>query len=167
MRVYQLIRVSEGRPTATSGHRTAHRKRWDDLERIMRMVSSAIPIITFRYYPYKRKKLTFWVSLLNGAFESFCIVIVFPLLVWLGASGSTSHTVSDRICNFLGDISYPLYIIHYPFMYLFYAWLIDTEKYTLVETWPVVLVLYAGCISVAYLCLKLYDIPVRKWLTNF
>ena len=63
MRVYQLIRVSGGRPTATSGHRTAHRKRWDDLERIMRMVSSAIPIITFRYYPYKRKKLTFWVSL--------------------------------------------------------------------------------------------------------
>ena len=30
----------------------------------MRMVSSAIPIITFRYDPYKRKKLTFWVSLL-------------------------------------------------------------------------------------------------------
>ena len=28
----------------------------------MRMVSSATPIITFRYYPYKRKKLTFWVS---------------------------------------------------------------------------------------------------------
>lgn len=27
------------------------------------MVSSAIPIITFRYYPYKKKKLTFWVSL--------------------------------------------------------------------------------------------------------
>ena len=27
------------------------------------MVSSAIPIITFRYYPYKLKKLTFWVSL--------------------------------------------------------------------------------------------------------
>lgn len=63
MRVYQLIRVSGWRPTATSGHRTAHRKRWDDLERIMRTASSAIPIITFRYYPYKRKKLTFWVSL--------------------------------------------------------------------------------------------------------
>ena len=31
------------------------RKRWDDLERIMRMVSSAIPIITFRYYPYKQR----------------------------------------------------------------------------------------------------------------
>ena len=63
MRVYQLIRVSGRRPTVTSGHRTARRKPWDDLERIMRMVSSAIPIITFRYDPYKRKKLTFWVSL--------------------------------------------------------------------------------------------------------
>ena len=65
MRVYQLIRVSGWRPTATSAHRTARRKRWDDLERIMRMVSSAIPIITFRYDPYKRKKLTFWVSLFH------------------------------------------------------------------------------------------------------
>ena len=37
----------------------------------MRMVSSAIPIITFRYYPYKRKKLTFWVSL---------VVIIFSLV---------------------------------------------------------------------------------------
>jgi len=71
MRVYQLIRVSGGRPTATSGHRTARRKRWDDLERIMRMVSSAIYIITFRYDPYKRKKLTFWVSLLF--FRILCI----------------------------------------------------------------------------------------------
>ena len=74
MRVYQLIRVSGGRPTATSGHRTARRKRWDDLERIMRMVSSAIPIITFRYYPYKRKKLTFWVSL----FLMLCDFDYFP-----------------------------------------------------------------------------------------
>lgn len=103
---------------------------------------------------------------LNGAFESFCVVLVFPLLVWLGASGTTSHRLSDRICNFLGDISYPLYVIHYPFMYLFYDWLINTEKYTLAEIWPVVIGLYLGCILVAYLCLKLYDIPVRKWLRH-
>ena len=103
---------------------------------------------------------------LNGAFESFCVVLVFPLLVWLGASGTTSHRFSDRICNFLGDISYPLYVIHYPFMYLFYAWLMNAEKYTLAETLPVVIGLYLGCILVAYLCLKLYDIPVRKWLRH-
>ena len=47
--------MQEGHPTATSGHRTARRKRWDDLERIMRMVSSEIPIITFRYYPTNKE----------------------------------------------------------------------------------------------------------------
>ena len=39
----------------------------------MRMVSSAIPIITFRYDPYKRKKLTFWVSLVL-AYSGFASV---------------------------------------------------------------------------------------------
>ena len=101
---------------------------------------------------------------LNGAFESFCIVIVFPILVWLGASGRASDGVSDKVCGFLGDISYPLYLIHYPFMYLFYSWLIKTEQYTLMETWSVVLVLYASCVLVAFICLRLYDIPVRNWL---
>ena len=118
------------------------------------------------YLPQSYKVSTFLSLTLNGAFESFCVVVVFPILVWIGASGTTSHRFSDRICGFLGDISYPLYVIHYPFMYLFYDWLINTEKYTLAETWPVVIGLYLGCILVAYLCLKLYDIPVRKWLRH-
>ena len=41
----------------------------------MRMVSSAIPIITFRYDPYKRKKLTFWVSLVFRYFSNFSSII--------------------------------------------------------------------------------------------
>lgn len=129
-------------------------------------ICSAVLLALFcvPYLPQSYKVSTFLSLTLNGAFESFCVVVVFPLLVWLGASGTTSHRFSDRICNFLGDISYPLYVIHYPFMYLFYAWLMNAEKYTLAETWPVVIGLYLGCILVAYLCLKLYDIPVRKWL---
>ena len=131
------------------------------------MCSAALLALFCVPYLPQSFKLSASLSLtLNGAFESFCVVVVFPLLVWLGASGTTSHRFSDRICNFLGDISYPLYVIHYPFMYLFYAWLINTEKYTLAETWPVVIGLYLGCILVAYLCLKLYDIPVRKWLRH-
>ena len=101
---------------------------------------------------------------LNGVFEMVCIVIVFPLLVCLGASGQTTDKRSTRICKFLGDISYPLYAIHYPLMYLFYAWLIDNKLYTLGETWPMAALVYFGSIVLAYLCLKLYDEPVRKWL---
>ena len=102
----------------------------------------------------------------NGLYEAFCIIVVFPLLIILGASGNTTDKVSSGICKFLGDISYPLYITHYPFMYLFYAWLIKNEYFTFGETWQVALCVYVWNIVVAYLCLKLYDEPVRRWLTR-
>lgn len=101
---------------------------------------------------------------LNGVFEMVCIVVIFPMLVCLGASGQTTDKRSTRICKFLGDISYPLYAIHYPLMYLFYAWLIENKLYTLGETWPIAALVYFGSIVLAYLCLNLYDEPVRKWL---
>lgn len=101
---------------------------------------------------------------MNGLYESLCIILIFPILIWVGASGKTTDKHSARICKFLGDISFPLYIVHYPFMYLFYAWLIDKQLFTLAATWPVVLGVLALNVVVAYLCLKLYDEPVRKWL---
>lgn len=103
---------------------------------------------------------------LNGVFEIVCIVAIFPLIVWLAASGKTTDAASTRICRFLGDISYPLYIVHYPLMYAFYRWLIKTEQYTLQETWYVALAVVVSSIVLAWLCLKLYDVPVRKWLTK-
>ena len=57
---------------------------------------------------------------LNGVFEMVTIVAVFPTLVWLAASGKTTDRMSAAVCKFLGDISFPLYIVHYPLMYAFY-----------------------------------------------
>ena len=51
-------------------------------------------------------------------------------------------------------------------MYAFYMWLIKTRQYTLHETWPVALAVVASSIVLAWLCLKLYDMQVRKWLRN-
>lgn len=104
---------------------------------------------------------------MNGIYDSVCTIIVFPMLVYLGASGATTDKTSSKICKFLGDISYPVYIVHYPFMYLFYAWLwSSSEKITFAEAWPIALVVFFGNILLAYLCLKLYDEPVRKWLSK-
>ncbi len=102
----------------------------------------------------------------NGLYELACVMFVFPAIVWFTASGETTGKVSSAFCKFLGDISYPLYIVHYPVMYLFYAWLIENKLYTLGETWPVVVMVFALNIALAYACLKLYDEPVRRWLTK-
>lgn len=102
----------------------------------------------------------------NGIFEMCCIMLIFPVIVWLGASGVTTDKASTGVCKFLGDLSYPLYIVHYPVMYLFYAWLIKNQLYTVADTWQVVLLVFAVNITLAYAALKLYDEPVRKWLTQ-
>ena len=124
--------------------------------------SAALLLIIFHVsYIYSDGALS-----LNGMFEAACIIAVFPLVVWYAASGKTTDIASTRICRFLGDISFPLYIVHYPLMYAFYMWLIKTRQYTLHETWPAALAAVASSIVLAWLCLKLYDIPVRKWLRN-
>ena len=47
----------------------------------------------------------------NGIYESLVIIVIFPLIVYLGASGEIKGKLTKRISQFLGDISYPIYII--------------------------------------------------------
>ena len=102
----------------------------------------------------------------NGIYELSCIILVFPAIIWFGAAANITNSFTTKLCKFLGDISYPLYIVHYPVMYLFYSWLIDNELYTLGATWHVVLLVMATNIALAYACLKLYDEPVRRRLNS-
>lgn len=104
---------------------------------------------------------------LNGIFEVACIICIFPIIVWLGASGTTTDNTSRRICRFLGDISFPLYIVHYPLMYAFYMWLMKTRLYTFSETWPIAISTMACSVCIAWLSLRFYYEPVRKWLKKF
>lgn len=102
---------------------------------------------------------------MNGLYDTICFAILFPLIVYLGASGKTTDKTTARVCKFLGDISYPLYMVHYPFIYLYYAW-VKNERLTFVQSLPGAAALVIGCTILAYLCLKLYDEPVRRFLTK-
>lgn len=102
---------------------------------------------------------------MNGLYDAVCTIVIFPALVYLGASGEIKSKASGKLCRFLGDISYPLYMVHYPFMYLFYAW-IWKNGFTFAQTWMVAVGLFFGNIVLAYLALKLYDEPVRRLLAK-
>lgn len=101
----------------------------------------------------------------NGVYDTVCFAVFFPFLVYLGASGKSTDKYTTQICKFLGDISYPLYMVHYPFIYLYYAW-VKNNNLTFRESLPGAVAVVAVSIVLAYLCLKLYDIPVRKYLTE-
>lgn len=101
---------------------------------------------------------------INGVYESVCIIIVFPLIVYFGASGVIQSQRENRICKFLGDISYPLYMVHYPLVYFYVAWISNNKGISMVHAWPYALLILVGSIALAYAALKWYDEPVRKWL---
>ena len=107
---------------------------------------------------------------LNSLYEFGCIAFIFPALIWLGAgdeaSGYGGAGITVRVCEFLGSISYPLYIVHYPIMYIFYAWLIKNDIYTIQACWPTALLVIASSMIIAWLSLKFYDEPVRRWLSK-
>jgi peptidoglycan/LPS O-acetylase OafA/YrhL len=123
---------------------------------------SSLAIIVLLSMPYIGDSGTHW---MNGLYDAVCTIIIFPILVWIGASGVTTDRTTTRACKFLGDISYPLYMVHYPFMYLFYAWVWKNEL-TFAQTWPVALVLLFGNILLAWLTLKFYDEPLRRVLSK-
>ena len=123
---------------------------------------SSLTIVVLLSMPYIGGSGTHW---MNGLYDAVCTIIIFPILVWIGASGVTTDRTTTRACKFLGDISYPLYMVHYPFMYLFYAWVWKNEL-TFAQTWPVVLVLLFGNILLAWLTLKFYDEPLRRVLSK-
>ncbi len=98
----------------------------------------------------------------NGLYEAGCIILAFPLIVAAGAGGEISGRWA-RLCKFSGAISYPIYIIHYPFIYIYTAW-VATKKPPPAEIVPVAIGLFVFFILLAWAALKLYDEPVRAWL---
>jgi len=101
---------------------------------------------------------------LNGIYEATVVIFVFPLIVSMGAGGELHSKRSERVCKFLGDISYPLYITHYPLIYVFTAWVANNKIALGAQGLLVGLALVITSIIIAYASLKLFDEPVREWL---
>jgi len=101
---------------------------------------------------------------MNGIYDAVCVIVVFPIIVSIGAGGGFHGLRSAKLSKFLGDISYPLYITHYPLIYIFTAWVANNKIPLGPEGLLVGLLLVVVSIALAYACLKLYDEPVREWL---
>lgn len=100
----------------------------------------------------------------NGLYEAMIVIVVFPLVVSMGAGGVLHSARSARFCKFLGDVSYPLYISHYPIIYTYAAWVTRNKVPLGPEAYGWAAVVIVSSISLAYLYLRVYDEPVREWL---
>lgn len=100
---------------------------------------------------------------INGLYEALCVIVLFPLIVAIGAGEKDASGPSVRIARFFGDLSYPLYITHYPLIYIYTGWVVD-KKVPPAQGALVGAGLFVVAVAIAYGGLKLWDEPARRWL---
>jgi peptidoglycan/LPS O-acetylase OafA/YrhL len=148
---------------------------WDGLARIS--YSFLAGLLVFRFNLIIKNRLGFiGLSILllaallmpyfkwNWLAEVLVVLFYFPLLIALGAGAQLTPGIR-KSCVFSGQISYPLYMTHYAFIWIFFSYYNTYKPGTTLLT----VVITGGTlllVGVAYLTMVFYDIPVRKYLNS-
>ncbi len=103
-----------------------------------------------------------YIASINQYTDAFTVLLYFPFLIALGAGAQVSDGLVS-LCKFSGDLSYPLYMSHYPFVWIFFSY-IAVKKPPM--SWLEILI--PICVSLligwAYVIMVAIDIPVRRYL---
>ena len=100
-------------------------------------------------------------------FQLVCLFSFFPAIIWFAARGIVTGW-RQRTVSFLGRLSYPLYAVHFPLIYLYITWVGKDghpyEGYS--QPWLAALITIGASVLVATLCLLFYDEPIRRKLSR-
>lgn len=122
---------------------------------------SSLLLLAVLFVPRLGDETVRWV---NGLYEAAVIIVAFPLIVYIGANGEIVGNRARKFCSFLGAISYPIYITHFPLIYVYTGWRSDHPTgYEGLTVWYSLLT-FVGSIAIGYASLRWYDEPIRKWL---
>lgn len=99
---------------------------------------------------------------LNGAYEAACVLLLFPAIVVAGAH-SQAGSGMVRACRAMGRISYPIYITHFPFLFIWTNYLVNQKPPQSVAILTA-LALIPFTIGVAWAASALWDLPIRSRL---
>lgn len=97
-------------------------------------------------------------------YESASVIFLLPSVLIL-AINTKDDIKFVKLYSWLGKMSYPLYLVHYPIVRTFghYQRSLDLHGARLLGT---VILEVVICVTVAHIVTVLYDEPVREWLTN-
>ena len=100
---------------------------------------------------------------LNPVYQCLTVGVAFPLIIWFGARGSLTGGPLKAV-DFLGRLSYPLYSIHYPLIYLYIFWLNTGQHPFGTWQWSTPIALFCIALALGSIVLLAYDEPLRRWL---
>ena len=101
----------------------------------------------------------------NGLYEALCVLLLFPAIIVTGAHYNNSGRLAG-LCRTSGRLSYPIYMTHFTFCYVFMNYVGQTHPATdrqiIVGT-----LMVPFLITVAWIASRFWDEPVRAWLKRF
>ncbi|WP_153801250.1 acyltransferase family protein [Foetidibacter luteolus] len=96
--------------------------------------------------------------------ESLLVMVACPLIIALAAGSNISGRLKN-FCVFTGRLSYPLYMTHICIVWSFGNYYMAYKPQGL-QLWLIVLALLAVIFVIAYVVMRFYDEPFRKYLVN-
>ena len=105
------------------------------------------------------------IAVLNPLYQCLVVCLAFPAVVWFGARGVIAGRYRSLVA-FLGRLSYPLYAVHYPLIYLYIHWLMVGKQPFGASPWATPIALFFIALILGTLCLLCYDEPLRRWLSR-
>lgn len=101
---------------------------------------------------------------INWIADPLVVLFYFPLLMALRAGAHVGDAM-HKVCKLFGELSYPLYMVHYPFIWLFMSY-VEKYKPSLGEMAWITILGTIVMILLAYIVMKYLDAPIRKFLKN-
>ncbi|PTQ08291.1 acyltransferase [Sphingomonas oleivorans] len=99
---------------------------------------------------------------LNGIYDALCVIILFPIVILSGAHSEIGRGMV-AICKGAGRLSYPIYVTHYPFLYVYLDFVLhgnpSAEAVAVSGLLLVPFILLLGWIAARY-----WDEPIRAYL---
>lgn len=117
-------------------------------------VSASLLLLLVFFVPFSSKT--------NWLVDPLIVIFYLPFLVALGA-GARLAAPLRAICTFSGEISYPLYMVHYPFIWLFLSY-VEKKKPGMDQLEIIIPIGVLLLIGLAYAVMVFLDIPIRSYL---
>ncbi len=98
----------------------------------------------------------------NGLYEAACVILLFPIVILCGAHSSIGK-LEMAACKIAGRLSYPIYILHFPFLFV-YMNFVTFRKPSMDTAHIAGTIAFVIVAVVSWLALTLYDEPIRRML---
>lgn len=99
---------------------------------------------------------------INGLYEAACVVLLFPFIVLAGSHSDAGRGMMG-LCKASGRISYPIYITHFPFLYVWMNYVANGHP-TQGQLVGIGLALIPFLLLVAWAAYTFWDEPIRSRL---